>query len=328
MKQFVFYKLVDKENICNLNDEKKILLEKIDKNARLVIYAPRNYGKTSLLKNVIIPEFRQKHKKSFVFFADLLQVKDMDSLADRLKTSFEHSFASSFPVSNFIENVKKHIKRLRPEISVDPITSLPGLSIKISAESKQQSIAFIFKLINDIAVDIPTLVVIDEFQDIVNVDEAQAMFRNALEESTTTPILLMGSKRHILGDIFSKPEAPLAFWGDDLEFKPICYEEYHRYIQERFDKNKLTIGLEEATFIQNNLNRNPESINILCHQLVEDYDNIIIKQDDILQSLRKLLANKESRYESYLATFSPAEEKVCVSLAKKVLFYILKEKNF
>ena len=72
MKKFVFDCLVDRENICNLKKEQIKLFQFIEKKMNVVLYAPRNYGKTSLLKNIIIPDFKKNNKnKAFVFFVDL-----------------------------------------------------------------------------------------------------------------------------------------------------------------------------------------------------------------------------------------------------------------
>ena len=67
MKEFIFDRLVDRENICGLELEKKQIKTLIDGRQNIVLYAQRNYGKTSLIKNVIMEDFRKEHKKSFVY---------------------------------------------------------------------------------------------------------------------------------------------------------------------------------------------------------------------------------------------------------------------
>jgi hypothetical protein len=237
-------------------------------------------------------------------------------LIKRLQSSFEHSFADSFPIKTIIENTKQFISKIRPEISIDPITSLPAMSLKISPDSKQYSIEFIFNLINDIAKKTPTLVVIDEFQDIVNIDGAQSIFRNVFESLADIPIILMGSKKHILTRIFSNPEAPLAFWGEDIELPQIDFQDYYAYISDRFNMRKLAISYDDTMYLQKLMCRIPESINILCQQILEDYENKTISIDDINLSLKNVIAGKEARYESYLAYFTPGEERVCIEIAK------------
>lgn len=316
MKRFIFDRLVGAENICNLKKEKAAIERHVVDKERVVIYAPRNFGKTSLLKNVIIPGFQEEYSSSFSLFADLMEVRDTESLVARLQNAFERSFADSFPVRNLVENIKRFLSGLKPDITVDPVTSQTGLSLKIVPGSKEYSIQYLFQLIKQIAAKVPVLVVLDEFQDIAKVDGAQSLFRQAFEDLGDVPVIVMGSQRHILSDIFSRPDAPLAFWGNDLRFQPIAYDEYHDYIQERFDQRGLKIDAECSKYLQDQLWRIPEPINIVSHQIFNSHENVELKKEHVNLAIGNLLESKRSRYESYLAGFSVAEEKVCVNLAK------------
>ena len=102
------------------------------------------------------------------------------------------------------------------------------------------SLMDIFDVINkSIAPQMPVLIVLDEFQDIAFIPEAQGLFRQVLQELKEIPVVFLGSKKHILSDLFAKPRAPLANTGEDLEFLPIPYNEYHSYILERFKPKKI-----------------------------------------------------------------------------------------
>ncbi len=316
MKQFVTDRLIEEDNFCNFQKEKVLLRQHIQSQAHVVLYGPRNFGKTSLLKNILIPEFRKTHKKSFVFFADLMEAKSMDMLVSRMKSAFEHSFEESFPVKNLVQSVKDLLTHIRPIITIDSLTSQPGLSISLSSTEKNGSIPLIFGLIKDISKKIPCLVVIDEFQDIAEIPEAQAFFRAAFQDIHSLPIILLGSKRQILSEIFSNPNAPLAFWGQDLEIGPIGYEDYHAYIQERFSQRHLTIRIETASYLQDLVHRVPESVNMLCQQLWITHSEKEITLDDVRVALKAILSSKESRYESYLSRFSAAEQSVLVQLSR------------
>ena len=87
-------------------------------------------------------------------------------------------------------------------------------------------------------------------------------------------------------------------------------------MQERFDQNNIIIDYECAKYIQDILWRIPEPINITCHYILEECSNKKITIDDVNIIIKKLIESKESRYESYLSTFSSAEEKICINLAK------------
>lgn len=316
MKRFIFDRLVDRENICNLKAEQEKLFKLIKQKANIVLYAPRNFGKTSVLKNIIIPEFKKKHKKSFVFFADCFRVKDLDSLILRLANAFERSFEESFPVKNIIENVKTLFSSLRPEISIDPHTGNASISVTPILKKKTYSINSITHLISDISKKMPCLIIIDEFQDIAFVPEAEAMIRTAFQSIDAMPVILSGSKKHILSKMFANPDSPLAFWGIDVEFNVIEYEEYFRYMQTRFLPHNIHINVELAKKMQDLMQRIPEPVNILCQQIIDTFTDHTITGEKIYQALYLLLENRESRYESFLGLLSSSEEKILICLAK------------
>ncbi len=316
MKRFIFDCLVDRENICNLKEEQNKLFQFIEKKMNVVLYAPRNYGKTSLLKNIIIPDYRKNNKnKAFVFFADLFQVKGIESIISRLTVAFERSFEKSFPVKSVIENIKNMFGSFQPEVNIDPLTNNVNISVKPILKRKSYSVQSIFELIEQISKKIPTIVIIDEFQDISLVPEAEALFRTAFQNINSLPIVLLGSKRHILTQMFANPNSPLYSWGVDVEFNPIDYKEYHSYIQQRFKNKNIDINLDISINLQDLMNRIPESINILCYNIMELFPGKNIKENMIYEALYFILENRESRYETYLGLLSKTEEKVLICLA-------------
>lgn len=318
MKGFYYDTLLEEENLCNLNREKELIFQGVLGGKKLVIYGPRNFGKTSLIKNVIIPRFRKKHKKGFVLFADLMEVKNLESIHHRIRAGFEKSFADSFPRRNLLDTARRFLQSLRPQVTLDELTGQPTLSLTSQSSSPCPTFAEIFSTIREkIAKEMPVLIVLDEFQDIAFVPEAQGLFRQALQEFGNIPVILMGSKRHILSKIFSQPSAPLAAFGEDVEFKPIPYEEYHRYILERFRERKLTIDNRDAKELQDALFRIPEAINIVCAYLCSTFYNRTIGAEDIFPAIDKVIEGRSSRYEELLSLLSEKEEEVLERLAQQ-----------
>ena len=318
MKGFYYDTLLDEENICNLDRERELILRGILAGKKLVVYGPRNFGKTSLVRNVIIPRFRKKQKKSFILFVDLMEVKGLEAIHQRVRAGFEKSFADSFPRKNLLEIAKRFLTNLRPKVTIDPLTGEPALSITAEAHKTDLPFTEMFSTIGEkIAAEVPTLIVLDEFQDIAFVPEAQGLFRQAFQELKGIPIVLMGSKRHILSRIFSQPAAPLASFGEDIEFHPIPYEEYHRYILERFSERKLTLSLEGAKDLQDALFRIPEAINIVCAYFQSTFQNKAINQKEIYLAIDRVVESRSSRYEELLSLFSEKEEDVIAQLAKQ-----------
>lgn len=318
MKAFYYDTVLDADNICNLARERDLLLEGIRGDRKMVVYGPRNCGKTSLVKSVVVPSFKKKNRRSFVLFADLMEVKDMASIDRRMHTGFERSFAESFPGRRLLEAAKNLIGSLRPNITLDPNTGQPSLSIAPDAKSAAPPFMEIFSAIRKgIAADVPTLIILDEFQDIAFVPEAQGLLRQALQEFRSVPIILMGSKRHILSRLFAEPQSPLAQFGEDIEFHPIPYGEYHVYMQERFDDRSIKISLDVATGLQDMLFKNPEAINIICAHLHDSLSRRTLNIQDVASAIEAVVERRQSRYDEWLSRFSDKEEDVLISLAMR-----------
>lgn len=317
MKQFVFDRLVDLDNICNLQREQQALRDGVERGYRMVVYGPRNHGKTSVVRNVTIEEFRRTRKRHFVLFADLLGVRSMDSLNRRLSAGLRQSFAASFPVKSLLENAGRFLGALRPEIALDPQTGSPSLSLNAREREPGHSLQTIWEHIAGITAEVDSLIVLDEFQDVAFVEEAPAQLRSCLEALGDVPILLLGSKRHMLAELFATPEAALSAWGTDLEFRPIPYDDYHKYIEERFVPRRLTISSEVAMRLQDDMQRVPEAINRLCAQLLELHEATAIEHADVRAALVTLLENREGRFASYLAAFSSTDEDVLIEIARR-----------
>ena len=317
MKQFVFDRLVDLDNLCNLQREQQVLRDAVARGSRMVVYGPRNYGKTSVVRNITIKEFRRTRKCHFVLFADLLGVRSMQSLTRRLATSLQRSFAASFPVRNLLDNASRFLGALRPEIALDPQTGSPSLSLHTREPESAGSLQTLWEHIAGITEEVDSLIVLDEFQDVAFIDEAPAQLRSCLEGLGATPILLLGSKRHMLADLFAAPGAPLSAWGSDLEFRPIAHDEYHRYMEERFRPRGLTISREVSASLQDGMQRVPEAINRLCAQLLELYEATEIDQARVREALAMLLENREGRFAAYLSAFSATDESVLTEIARR-----------
>lgn len=317
MKQFVFDRLVDADNICNLRREQRALSAAVRHGHRVVVYGPRNYGKTSVVRNVTIEEFRRTRKRHFVLFADLMGVRSMQSLTRRLSTGLQRSFAASFPAKGFLESVGRFLAALRPEISLDPQTGNPSLSLHARGREPGPGSEALWEHIARIAEEVDSLVVLDEFQDVALVPEAPAQLRACLEALGPVPVLLLGSKRHMLTDLFAAPGAPLSEWGTELEFKSIPYDEYHAYLEERFSPRRLTISPAVAARLQDDMQRVPEAINRLGAQLLESHEEAEIDYPKVQAALVKLLENREGRYASYLAAFSGTDESVLTEIARR-----------
>lgn len=295
MKRFRYDVLLPQSEICNLKREYETILAGVDAKEKLIVYGPRNYGKTSLVQNVVIPKYIEHYSRAFVLSVDLMQVKNLDSISDRVRSAFERAFLKTYPGESLLGGIKKHLLNLRPTAEVDTNTGNVRFSIASVTQDKKVNFSEILQTIHQkIAQELPTLLVFDEFQDVSFVEEAEGLLRSELQHFTNTPIIFMGSKRHILGKMFAKTDAPFANFGRDVEFSEIDYHEYHAYILERLAPAGLQVAQEVSKYWQDRMNRIPESINIVGAKIVDLFSGKELAIEDIEVAVASAIEDRKS----------------------------------
>lgn len=318
MKRFIFDSILDEENICNLKNEKHKIMKGVDNGLKLLVYGKRNMGKTSLVKNVIAKSWLRRQPSGFFMYVDLMGVKQLSQISERMTIAFTEAYNDCFKMKSVFNSMLKIITGIKPTIEIDENGS-PKLSFGIGGGEKIRPFTDILKQLDLIcASNIPILLVLDEFQDIALVDEAEALFRNGLEHiDSQIPVVILGSKQHLLNRIFARPKAPFFNWGTHVYFETINYKEYWQYMDERFKQEGFRISFENAEYLQDKMSRMPEAINRLCFALLfHDIPKREITKEDIDSGLSKLVYDRRNEPEIYLSSFRASEQKVIVNIAK------------
>jgi Cdc6-like AAA superfamily ATPase len=318
MKRFIFDSILDEENICNLEKEKHKIMKGVDKGLKLLVYGKRNMGKTSLVKNVIAKSWLRRQPSGFFMYVDLMGVKQLSQISERMTIAFSEAYNDCFKMKSVFNNMLKIITGIKPSIELDE-KGYPKLSFGIVGGEKIRPFTGILKQLDLIyASNIPIFLVLDEFQDIALIDEAEALFRNGLEHmDSRIAVVISGSKQHLLNRIFARPKAPFFNWGTHVYFEAINYHEYWQYMDERFKQEGFRISFENAVYLQDKMSRMPEAINRLCFALLfHDIPKGEITKEDINSGLSKVVSDRRNEPEIYLSSFTAAEQKVIVNLAK------------
>jgi hypothetical protein len=283
---------------------------------KIVLIGRRNTGKTSLVRSVLSPEFRKKKKGSLVVYVDFMGVKDMESIARRVRVGFEQGFRESFPKTSALQRMASTLKGIRPTLSIDPISGETSLSVS-SINDRELSLEEIIKQLAMIHKNGSCLLIFDEFQDIGLVDEAEARLRGALQMlPKDLPVIVLGSKKHLLAKIFTRPGAPFASWGLPLELPDISAEDYHVYISERFRRKNLKISVPMVQYLLDLVHSNPESTNIICHTILTHWENCTIGETEIRQAMLITIDRMQSGFREFLSRLTASQQKVLTKIAR------------
>lgn len=159
------------------------------------------------------------------------------------------------------------------------------------------------------------MLVLDEFHDIAFVPEAQAIFRAHLQELAHAGVFILGSKKHLLSDMFLNVHAPFFQYGDEMHLAPVSAEDWLPYFRERLDAKKITISLEEMKWLCAQLCDVPNAICEVGAWLADTTaPHTRLSPERIQQNINVLIENKQT-FPYFLRGCTDNDRKMLTTLA-------------
>lgn len=202
----------------------------------VVVFAPRRYGKSSLLWAAA----RSLGADSvLVAQVDLMTTPTKERLAAALATSIFEQIAS--PLERVREKALAPFRGLsvKPTITIDPEDG--SLSFSFGVASRRPDIDATLERLLELPAELGgargrrTALVIDEFQEIVDIDaDLPKLLRAVFQRQPEVAHVYLGSKRHVMKRIFSDANEP--FWrsAKPVELGPIDSAPFAAFIEDRF----------------------------------------------------------------------------------------------
>ena len=211
------------EAFCNRETERKQLKQSFLNNEHTMVVAPRRYGKTSLIKQVLI-DTRLPGKR-----IDLLPATNVYFVHRAIKTCVSELLNEIAPKTKQAkQKLLSFVKSLHPKLTL----SLLGQHLEIStSQAPESSIIDLLVGLNTAVKKLKKRVVIcfDEFQQVgllKNHHSIEASIRHAVETSTTVTYVFSGSSRHLLSQIFNTKSRPLYHLCDIVRLERIKENTY------------------------------------------------------------------------------------------------------
>jgi len=206
---FIFDSLASNENFCNREKEIEELLGDIRSSHNVIIFSQRRYGKTSLIKKVLDLAKLEGFLTIYTDMYHILNEGDMVKVyAKALALTMEGSIEEIF------QTLKTIFSSLRPKITVDA-DGKPEFTFGV--ESGRDPIMDLEEVIESVdkytdKKGIKAAVVFDEFQRIGQLQRAhriEGIIRGKIQSHKRISYIFMGSKKHLIFDMFSDPTRPL-----------------------------------------------------------------------------------------------------------------------
>ncbi len=315
LNPFHFGVVVSGNDFCNREEEIEELQQDIKNHQNNIIYSPRRYGKTSLIYEVFRRLSGEKQIQTiYVNIYSILSETDFVELYHR--ALFKSLTKTPRTV---MEQIGRYLKSIRPKITVNPdgtydvgIEYMPEITAAVEdimavplryAEETGKSVVIAF----------------DEFQQIARIQNfvLEKKIRNIIQEqSDKIAYIFLGSKRHVMEEMFSNPNRPFYRAGKQMPLKKIDRKQMILFIIEKFLETGKRISNNLAEDIIGLADNHPYYIQHLSH-IIWDLAENEVHADMVQQALDYTLNRESVVFTEFWDRLSLNQRKVLVALNLK-----------
>ncbi len=286
----------------------------------VVVFAPRRAGKTSLIWRAAAQLGREG---VLVAQVDLMTTPTKEGLAAALAKSIHEQIAST------LERVRERALApfrgltVQPTINVDPADG--SLSFSFGAARREAEIDATLERLLELPAELGasrkrrTALVIDEFQEIVEIDAGlPRVLRAVFQRQPEVAHVYLGSKQHIMDRIFNDANEP--FWrsAKAIELGPIDAGPFAEFIAERFRQSDRDV---EPGVVEGLLRRtagHPYATQELCYFLWEQTaPGATASGADLSQALAAVLRSEHAHFSLLWDGASAVQKQVLRALARE-----------
>jgi len=297
---FNFGDLALDEGFTDREAELRELGADIRNGQNVVVFAPRRFGKTSLVWRAVQELVRE----------DDLLVAQVDLMRTATKEQFAAKLAQALyeQVSTPLERIRERAGdifrglRIRPVITVDPHDGTLGFSFA-SGHAKEDVDATIERLLElpaELAAERRRRValVLDEFQEVVGLDPGlPALMRAVFQSQPDVSHVYLGSKRSLMLELFSNENEP--FWrsAKHIELGPIPIDAFAAFIVERFTTTGKEVPGAVVDAVLEITRGHPYGTQELCYALWETTGTgAAATADDLDEAMTRVLRSENAYF--------------------------------
>ncbi len=215
------------EYFCDRCRETARMIAAFENDRNLTLIAPRRYGKTGLIKNVLA-----KMPSEFTgVYLDIFSIEDLASFTAALASAVTGALDS--PVEKTISAVARFFKSCRPTITPQE-DGTPRFSFDIAPSSAKASLDETFAYLK--SKNRRVVIAIDEFQQIAEFPEkgVEAALRSHIQFVPWIRFVFAGSRHHVMSEMFGSAKRPFYQSTEILSLGPIDPAEYEKFARAHF----------------------------------------------------------------------------------------------
>ena len=261
---FIYSHPIAPDDIIDRDDETKRLLTSAVGGHYVRLYAPRKYGKTSLLRRVLRDAEREEGMVPVL--VDLYGVLSVADVAIR----FERAYARQLK-GKTRARVEEFLQSTGLGLSLGAL----GVSARIQLNPRTDPLPALHALLDlplrlEDAGGFRALIVLDEFQDITKVKEMDAVLRSHIQfQGEVASFVFAGSEPGLMRELFEDKARPLYGQAVPMRLERLADSDIAGYIIARFRETGRSVG-EALNPLVASAQGHPQRAMLLAHRLWEE----------------------------------------------------------
>jgi AAA+ ATPase superfamily predicted ATPase len=317
---FTFGDLALDEAFTDREEELGELISDMRNGQNVLVYAPRRYGKSSL---VMRAAQEAQRRRVLIGYCDLMRTPTKEKFAAALAKTIYADIAS--PAGHALERAANLFRGLRvvPTMEVDPADG----SLRFSFQSARRrsdiddTIERLLELPAELAVERKrrAVLIFDEFQEVLTLDKHfPNLMRSVFQAQPEVGHVYLGSRRHVLERIFSDRNEP--FWrsAKRMEIGMIPPIKFAPFIRARFEEAQRRISDEALARLLAASHGHPYATQELAYFVWEAASaGQGATIESVEQALERVIRSEDSHLSQVWESATPPQRLLMLALAEE-----------
>lgn len=314
---FKFGKTVSGETFYDRSDSSRKLHAKLVGGAcNVVMYAPRRYGKTSLVKKVLA-RLAEEGMPTICF--NLSKVETIEKFCEQYSAAVCSLVGKGGEVADLLTTYLSH---LHPTFTIGGDAPL-AIRFDHGAKMASSSVSAVLDFAERIArekLGRRIVIAFDEFQEIERLSPdlpLEGIFRGCIQEHEFASYLFFGSKTHVLKRMFGDKTRPFYKSAAIMKLGKPPQAESEAFICRRFASRSIGIDAGTAARIVRESENVPyylQQLSALTYDAVCDREGDWVEERDVDVAIQDLLEENGDYYNERLSSLSPMQRLLLTAL--------------
>jgi len=296
---------------CGRREEITELVDYINNETNIIMFAKRRIGKSSLLKEV----FENHLDKNILHtHIDIYSISNIRELYERLVRGIEESLigyeSNLNKLSRLVESIQNYFHSAKVSIIV---SGKPQVKIESTEKDYFLAIEQLFLSYFEFlkSQNLQAVIAIDEFQKIVSLNDSEKieqLLRTIANKRHNSSFIFTGSKRNILLEMFNDSARAFFKLGTEFQLNAISKNEFYLWVKLRFQKKH--IHLDKVAFETLYLQADGETrfIQQVCHELFKRNNQQSIIDVIKIKNMIKNVIKKKTYNAQLLNRYTAAQQ--------------------